>query len=94
MLHLDVALNHVTRIQVAYCLDVLGQRFFRPLLLLIQLVSVLLANLSVDFAREVGSQGDVSCLWEHSFLQQSLDLEVVIHLIELVDGQLVVFLPY
>lgn len=52
MRHFDKPLDHVTRIEVSDCLYELLQRFV-ILLLFIEVVSMLLADLSNYFRREV-----------------------------------------
>lgn len=92
VLHFDVPLDYIRWVEVADGLDVLVKRLLRPFLLVVELVSVLLADLGVDFSREVGPQSDGRRLLEHASFEEVLNLDVVIDLAQLVDSQVIVLL--
>jgi hypothetical protein len=66
--HLDEPLDDITGIEVANGLDELLQRLI-VLLLLIEIVSMLLADLSNDLSWEAGIVGDLLCLLVQVLLQ-------------------------
>ena len=80
--HLDVVLNHVTRVQEADRLDILFDSFI-ILLLLEQFVSMLLNDLALDLTWEVCLFSDGLCLSIVTLLHQVVDLDVVLHRVQL-----------
>ena len=81
--HLDVPLNHIARIEVPNRLYVLIDRLLVALLVVIQVVSTSLRDLSSNLGRKLSSNGDVLSLFKKLHLHQSLNFYVVFHLKEL-----------
>ena len=81
--HLDVPLNHIARIEVPNRLYVLIDRLLVALLVVIQVVSTSLRDLSSNLGRKLSSNGDVLSLFKKLHLHQSLYFYVVFHLKEL-----------
>ena len=63
-------------------------------LLVVQLVSVLLADLSHNLLGKLGPFGNVFSLLEHTLFQKIFDFDVVLHLGELVDRHSVVLVHH
>ena len=80
--HLNVVLDHVTWIQEANSLDILFDCLI-IFLLLEQLVSMFLNNLTLDLTREVCLFGDGLRLSIVTLLHQVVDLDVVLHRVQL-----------
>jgi hypothetical protein len=81
--HLDVPLNHIARIEVPNSLYVLIDRLLVAFLVVIQIVSTSLRDLSSNLGRKLSSNGDVLSLFKKLHLHQSLNFYVVFHLKEL-----------
>ena len=67
--HLDVSLNDITRIEVSDGLQVLLESSIVLLLYGVKLVGILLANLSVDFFRELRVDSNSLRLLKHILLE-------------------------
>ena len=67
--HLDVSLNDITRIEVSDGLQVLLESPIVLLLYGVKLVGILLANLSVDFFRELRVDSNSLRLLKHILLE-------------------------
>ena len=80
--HLDVALNHIGRVQIPDGLDELLQGIIE-LFFLIEVIRMFLADLSDDLPWEVGCLGYILGLCKEPLLQQGLYLYIILHLIEL-----------
>lgn len=87
--HLDELLYDVARIEMADGLDVLEHRLI-ILLHLVELVCVVLWNLSDDIWWEFGLIGNIFSINKKSLFQKRVDLDVVFHLIQLAQHYLVV----
>lgn len=59
-------------------------------LLVVEFIGMLLANLSNDIGWELGVLGNLFCLSEKHFLHESVNFDVVVHLIQLAQHQLVI----
>lgn len=89
VLHLNITLDDVARIEVTNCLDVLLECLFGTLLLSIQLVGVLLRDLCADFTWKVCPLCNHLRFLEHGLLEEVLYFDVVVFLNELDDECLV-----
>ena len=69
MLHLNVSLDYVARVQVADCLQVLGECLLWLVLDGVQLVAVFFADFSVYFSWELCTDSYTLRLLEQSFLE-------------------------
>lgn len=88
--HLDVPLNNIRWIQMPNSFFILLNCFF-VIPLRIKLVSVLLANLSLDVFWELSSLSDSLCFLEKILLHQGVNFHVVFHFIQLAQNNLVVW---
>jgi len=70
---------------VSYGLQVLLESPIVLLLYGIELVSILLANLSLDFRREIRVLGNSLRLYKHILFEQILNLQVIFHFNELMN---------
>lgn len=59
-------------------------------LLVVEFIGMLLADLSNDIGWELGVLGNLLCLSEKHFLHESVNFDVVVHLIQLAQHQLVI----
>lgn len=87
--HLNKSLDHVARIQVANRLFVLGDCILE-VLLVIEFVSVLLTDLSDDVGWEFRVFSDLFGLSEKDFLHERVYFDVVVHLVQLAEDELIV----
>lgn len=87
--HLDISLDHVRGVQVANrFLVLLDSLFVVPLR--VELVCVLLADLSDNIVGEVRIRSNFLCLLEKSFFHQSVDFDVDLHLVKFAQDHLLV----
>jgi hypothetical protein len=77
--YLDVPLNHIARIEVPDRLYVLIDRLLVALLVVIQVISTSLRDLSSNLGRKLSSNSDVLSLFKKLHLHQCLNLYVVFH---------------
>lgn len=82
--HLDIALDHITRVEMPDGIHELLQGII-VLLLFIQVISMLLRDFRNDLLRELGGLGNFLGLCEQTLLQKGLNLNVVLHLIHLMQ---------
>jgi hypothetical protein len=87
--HLYKSLDHIARIQVADRLFVLGDCILE-ILLVIEFVSVLLTDLSDDVGREFCVFSDLFGLSKKHFLHERVNFDVVVHLVQLAEDELIV----
>ena len=87
--HLDESLDHITRIQVANCLFVLGDGVLE-VLLIVKLVGVLLTDLSDDIGREFRIFSDLFGFSKKHLLHEGVNFDVVVHLVQLAQHELIV----
>jgi len=87
--HLDESLDHITRIQVANCLFVLGDGVLE-VLLVVKLVGVLLTDLSDDVGREFRIFSDLFGFSKEHLLHEGVNFDVVVHLVQLAQHELIV----
>jgi hypothetical protein len=80
--NLNVSLDHIAWVQIPNGLYKLLQSIVK-LLFLIQVVCMFFGNFCYDLSREVGSSGNILCLREQSLLKKGLNLNIILHFIEL-----------
>jgi len=74
------------------CLQILIKRQVILFLRLVQGICMLLADFSIDLARELGTNCNVLSFFEHSFLEQVLNLKVILHFGKLEDAESALFI--
>jgi hypothetical protein len=74
--------------------QILVKGLIKLFLLEVKVVSVLFADLSIDFLREFGTESDTLSLLEHAFFKECLNFNIVFSLNELMDGRPSIFVLY
>lgn len=94
VLHLDIALDDVARIEVADGLDVQVKGLLWSRLRRVHLIRMLLGDLRTNLTRELSSLRNDLSLLELRFLEQVLNLDVIVLLNELDDESLFIFVTH
>jgi len=87
--HLNKSLDHIARIQVADRLFVLGDCILE-ILLVVEFVCVLLTDLSDDVGWELCVFSDLFSLSKQHFFHESVNFDVVVHLVQFAEDELIV----